>query len=133
MVKIDKSHIYKAFFDGSATPNPGHMHIGGYIQGKRKDERVCKYSVPMGLGTNNEAEYHSLIKLVHEITRKGINNVKIYGDSQLVVNQVNGVWKAKDARMKELRDRVRDGLSKIDNWTLTQIPRRRNRSADKLT
>jgi ribonuclease HI len=132
--KIDKDYTYKCFFDGSATPNPGHMQIGGYIQAKHPDSKVVyKYSKPMGVGTNNEAEYHSLIKLVNEIRRRGIKKVKIFGDSKLVVNQVNGIWKAKDRRMQVLRDRAREALTYIDEWSLIQIPRKQNSRADKLT
>jgi ribonuclease HI len=130
--KINKSLTYKGYFDGSAKPNPGHMHIGGYIEAPSK-KIICKYSVPMGLGTNNEAEYLSLIKLISEINQHGICKVKIYGDSKIAINQVNRVWKAREPRMQVLRDRCLKELEKIDEWSLTHILRTRNSKADSLT
>ena len=123
---------HKAFFDGGATPNPGIMKIGGYIQDHQREE-IFSYSKTLAHGTNNEAEYKSLIFLLQEIVNRGINKISIYGDSQLVVNQVKGVFKTKDYRMKKLRGEARTLLSKIDRWNLNHIPRSRNKKADSLT
>ena len=122
---------YTAAFDGGATPNPGLMKIGGWIRNP-DGIKVYSYTEEIGNGTNNEAEYYSLIKLLEEIRRRGIKNVHVQGDSALVVNQVNGAWKAKDPRMKELRDhalRVAYGLE----LNLTHVLRDLNSEADSLT
>ena len=123
---------HKAWFDGGATPNPGIMKIGGFIQDPQTIE-IFRYSKTLGHGTNNEAEYKSLIFLLQEIVNLGIKKVSIYGDSQLVVNQVNGIFKTKDYRMKKLRREARTLLSKIDRWNLHHIPRSKNKKADSLT
>jgi len=123
---------YKAWFDGGATPNPGIMKIGGFIQNPDTEE-VFRYSKTLGYGTNNEAEYKSLIFLLQEIIRRNIKKISIYGDSQLVVNQVNGIFKTKDYRMKKLRNEARTLLKKIDRSNLHHIPRSKNKKADSLT
>lgn len=120
----------KAYFDGSATPNPGVMKIGGFYKGNGMN---YNYSRNIGNGTNNEAEYSSLLYLVQRLNENGIQNVSIYGDSQLVVNQINGSWKAKDERMKKFKAKVLAELSKIPRWTLSHVPREQNKIADSLT
>jgi ribonuclease HI len=123
---------YKAFFDGGATPNPGDMKIGGYIE-TPTGKRIFSYSVDKGYGTNNEAEYLSLIHLVEALVNRGVWKVRIHGDSNLVVNQVKGKWKAREPRMKVLRDSARESLQKINDWNLVHIPRNKNKGADALT
>ena len=123
---------YKAFFDGGATPNPGQMMIGGYIE-EPFGARIYEYSYAIGYGTNNEAEYSSLLHLCGAIVSKDILKVRIHGDSSLVVNQVNGVYKAKDPRMVSFRDEVKEVLNQISDWNLVYIPRGQNTKADALT
>lgn len=122
---------YVAAFDGSATPNPGQMKIGGFI--KFNNKYYFKFSRSIGQGTNNIAEYAALLTLVKEAQRLGIQNIYIQGDSQLVVNQVNGIWKAKDYTMKQYRDRVIAVLKHIKQWELKHVVRKHNKEADSLT
>lgn len=122
----------KAYFDGGASPNPGVMTIGGYIEDTDKSV-IFEYSEIIGLGTNNEAEYSSLLHLCNALVDHEIQNVRIHGDSALIVNQVNGAYKAKDPRMIRLRDDVRQVLKKIKNWELVHILRNKNKKADSLT
>ena len=79
------------------------------------------------------AEYASLLRLVKKAQRLGIENLYIQGDSQLIINQVNGVWKAKDPRMKQYRDRVLATLKHIKQWELKHVLRNHNKEADSLT
>lgn len=122
---------FKAFFDGGAKPNPGEMTIGGYVEDST-GFRVYEYSRELGHGTNNEAEYLSLNYLLARLIEKGVQDVEIYGDSQLVIYQVLGKYKA-NGRMKDLRDMAYKRLSKINKWNLQHIPRNQNENADKLT
>ncbi len=126
------SYIYIGYFDGSSIPNPGKMTIGGKIVDE-KNNTICSYSKSLGEGTNNIAEYLSLIELVQYAIGKGIKKIIIKGDSLLVVNQVNGTWKAKDSKMKMLRNEVLDSLNYFDEWKLEHIRREFNKEADSLT
>ncbi len=136
-VMIDEAifgHAYMAYFDGGATPNPGDMKIGGYIRGPgTKRQRLYEYSEAIGYGTNNEAEYSSLIHLLKAINKHGIWKVRIHGDSSLIVKQVNGDNKARDSRMKAFRDQALELLKNVNEWTLIDIPRSQNKEADSLT
>jgi len=122
---------YTAAFDGGATPNPGQMKIGGFI--KLYGKIIFRYSDSIGHGTNNIAEYASLLRLVKKAQRLGIEDIYIQGDSQLVINQVNGVWKAKDPRMKLYKSRVLTVLAHINQWELKHVLRKHNSEADSLT
>jgi len=122
---------YIGAFDGSATPNPGEMKIGGFI--KLYGKIITRYSDYIGYGTNNIAEYSSLLKLVREAQKLGIQNLYIQGDSQLIINQVNGIWKAKDPNMRKYRDKVIAILRHIKNWELKHVLRKHNKEADFLT
>lgn len=125
--------LYKGFFDGSAAPNPGKITIGGYITRVSDKQKVYVYSIELGHGTNNEAEYMSLIELCDNLEQLSIKNVNIFGDSLLVVNQINGVWKARDPRMESFKITVLDLLKPVPTWTLTHIKRGKNMLADSLT
>ena len=124
---------YEGYFDGSAAPNPGQMKIGGFIR-KVSDKSIAhEYSIDLGYGTNNEAEYLSLIELCDKLEQLGVEKINIYGDSQLVVNQVNGIWKARDARMENFKTTVLNLLKPIPDWTLSHVRRGMNMQADSLT
>lgn len=125
--------LYEGYFDGSAAPNPGQMTIGGFIHRVSDKERVHKYSIVLGHGTNNEAEYLSLIELCDNLEQLGVQNINIYGDSLLVVNQVNAVWKARDPRMESFKMKVLDLLKPVPDWTLNHVLRGKNMLADSLT
>ena len=124
--------LHEGYFDGSAKPNPGMMKIGGFIRSLDRST-INEYSSKLGHGTNNEAEYLSLIKLLNNALELGILKIKIYGDSALVVNQVNRTWKAKDERMKAFRDEALSKLAKFHEWRLEHVKRDLNMEADFLT
>lgn len=126
-----KDQAYTAAFDGGASPNPGDMTIGGWIRDP-KGNRIYAYTEQIGHGTNNEAEYSSLLKLIEEIQKRGIKKVHIYGDSALVVNQVNGVWKCKDPRMKLMRDKIIAAGQGLE-CHLEHVERKYNAEADSFT
>ena len=126
-----KSQAYTAAFDGGATPNPGNMKIGGWIRDPN-GSRIYAYTEEIGHGTNNEAEYSSLLKLIEEIQKRGIKKVHIQGDSALVVNQVNGVWKVKEPRMKLMKDKIVAAAQGLE-MHLEHVVRKYNSEADSLT
>lgn len=126
-----KTGVFKAYFDGSATPNPGEINIGGYI--KNGSIVITKFSKNMGRGTNSEAEYLALIEVLGKIVSLHIQKVKIFGDSQLIVNQINGVYRIKQDNMKSLSKRAKALLSHIPEWKLLWIKRSKNKEADALS
>lgn len=111
-------HI-EIIFDGGADPNPGKGY-GSYRLTVNGEARPVKRLQFAGTMTNNEAEYSTLIAALTEIQRRSRDlsktSVIIKGDSQLVIKQITGVWKAKDPRMAALRDQVKLLLHDFGKW-----------------
>jgi probable phosphoglycerate mutase len=104
-------------FDGGSRGNPGPAY-GSYLLDSR-DLRLRRLQrLSFGEGTNNEAEYWTLLAglrdLLGELEAKSIPSASvelaIRGDSRLVLEQIAGRWKAKNARMRQLALEVRDLL-----------------------
>lgn len=109
---------FKLVFDGGSHGNPGRSYGSFHVRPwKSKAGKLTR--VEFGQGTNNEAEYWTLqtglraLRAFLEGAGVPLSQVEleIRGDSQLVIFQVEGRWKAKDARMRALRDETR-GLLK---------------------
>ena len=119
------------FTDGVAEPNPGPAAIGAAI----KDEQgklIASISQPIGRATNNQAEYRAIIAALVEAIRLGTDQVDIRSDSELVVKQINGRYRVKNAALKSLYQQVKQLQSQLKGFTITHIPRQQNREADRL-
>lgn len=66
-------------------------------------------------GTNNQAEYLTLIEALRYAGEMKLQNVVIYSDSQLIVNQVNGEWRVKDANLQPLRNHAAQLLKAVND------------------
>jgi ribonuclease HI len=113
---------YTLIFDGGSEGNPGPGY-GSYALTRHKEGKQSIVRLDFGYEmTNNEAEYETLIAalqgLIERIEAAGRSprdvSLEIRGDSKLVLNQVQGTWKAKDDRMRALRNRARNLLSRFD-------------------
>jgi len=91
--------------------------------------RIKRYLGPV---TNNIAEYQALIVGLQEAQRLGSKEVEVYLDAELVVNQINGVYRVRDSKLKILEGEVRRLLGRFVRWVIRQIPREENREADRL-
>jgi ribonuclease HI len=130
------SKVYEGFFDGSAIPNPGTMRIGCYI--KDPDGKVIfEYKQTLGFGTNNEAEYLALLVLSEHLLKltstHGLRHVRIFGDSQLVVNQINGKYKINKDQLRFYCSTILGRLKTIEDWSIAHVYREKNKQADTLT
>lgn len=123
--------MHIGFFDGSASPNPGKIGLGACICFQQTV--ICKSAKPGGTGTNNVAEYKALIHLLELAIAMKIKKLTVYGDSQLVVNQVNGVWTVNAGGLRQYYDRVKDMQSAFTEFALKWVSRKRNGIADKLS
>ena len=119
------------YVDGSCKGNPGEGGAGVVI----KDEQARPVSYIkryLGSVTNNIAEYQALILGLQKAKQLGSQEVEIYLDSELVVNQINGVYRVRDSKLKNLEREVRGLLKHFARWVMTHIPREENREADRL-
>lgn len=120
------------FFDGACEPkNPGGIATFGWLI--KQDDQIVAWGygeAKRGEGTtNNLAEYHALLSALQAAQDLAIHPTSIQGDSQLVVNQVNGSWRINKPHLAELANRVKEFNPPPLGW----IPREQNEAADKLS
>ena len=81
--------------------------------------------------TNNEAEYEALVAGLDLARATGVENMVVYCDSQVVINQINGNYKCKNVRMKKYLEEVKGRIGSLQ-FKFIQIPREENKCADRL-
>ena len=118
-------------FDGGSRGNPGWGY-GSYAIQRASDGTQRLERLDLGDGyTNNEAEYDTLVAALQDLIRRleatgrdpGEFALEVRGDSALVLNQVEGTWKAKEPRMRQRRDQCRRLLGRFGAVALTAQPR----------
>lgn len=93
--------------DGGSRGNPGAAAIGIIIFDDNKKE-LETYKECIGNATNNVAEYRALLKALQLAAKHTRKEVHIFMDSELIINQMNGIYKIKSAEMLELFQEVKD-------------------------
>lgn len=117
--------------DGSSLGNPGPAGIGVRILGP--DGVVLKeISRSIGIRTNNQAEYESLLCALHESRWLGPRRVVIRTDSELLYYQMAGRYKVKNPGLKVLHGRARELATKLPNVSIELVRREQNKETDKL-
>ena len=119
------------FTDGAAEPNPGPAAIGVVIKDE-KGRLITSISQHIGTTTNNQAEYRAIITALEKAIKLGAIHVEVNSDSELVVRQINGRYRVKNAALRPLYQRVKQLQSLLEGFTITHIPREQNTEADKL-
>ncbi|MET0264066.1 MAG: ribonuclease HI family protein [Duganella sp.] len=120
---------WRGWFDGSAHPNPGRIGIGALLCGP-DGERV-EISRLAGYGNSGEAEYLALTALLEAAGTAGARDLLVYGDSQVVINDVNSKQQA--AGLQAHRARVAACMAGLGTVRLCWVPRHRNSEADRLS
>lgn len=122
---------WRAWFDGSAHPNPGRCGLGALLTGPA-GERI-EVSRPAGYGNSSEAEYQALIAVLEAAVQAGASGLTVYGDSQVVINDVGAAPGGQSAALRELRDAALALMAKLDDVALRWVPRHKNPEADALS
>lgn len=124
---------FEIFVDGASRGNPGAAGVGIYC--KKNGTTFFKQGFFIGFGTNNFAEYAALLCALFLLKAK-LENVEkpllnVYSDSQLLVYQINGLYKTKNPMIKIFMQRMRKLLQHF-SWSVIHIPREKNAMADAL-
>jgi ribonuclease HI len=122
--------LWRAWFDGSARPNPGRCGIGARLEGPGG---VVEISRPAGHGNSSEAEYSALIALLDAAVARGISSLTVYGDSQVVIGDVTGPDIDAAPALHDYRATARALMARIDGLHLRWVPRHKNALADALS
>lgn len=117
--------------DGGARGNPGPAGAGVVIQDGEQKHELKKY---LGRQTNNWAEYEALILALEEAKRLGFGgrSVEVRMDSELIVKQMSGEYRVKDANLKLKFATVRELMTGFESVCFVHVPRERNKEADRL-
>jgi len=119
------------YIDGASRGNPGKAAIGVVVMdgsGHVIDE-LKRY---IGETTNNTAEYQALIEALTEGIRLGGRVVHVFSDSELMVRQINGVYKVKDVKLLDLYKEAKLLISNFKDFKIDHITRDKNSKADAL-
>ncbi len=117
--------------DGGARGNPGPAGIGVVLRSEH-GEVIGEIAQGIGEATNNVAEYAALIAGLELALERGVTDIEIYMDSELVVSQLLGKWKIKKDTLRPLAVKARSLMGRFDSFTLTHVRRELNAEADKL-
>jgi ribonuclease HI len=117
--------------DGGARGNPGPAAIAAVVQAPG-GEVIAERGERIGRATNNVAEYKALLLGIELAAGLGAPQLELVGDSELVVKQVKGEYKVKDATMRELHTQVKQALRDFDRWSIRHVRREQNAEADRL-
>ena len=112
----------KVYTDGGSRGNPGPAAYAVVITDE--DGKVVKeYGRYLGRMTNNEAEYNGAIAALKQAFALGADEVDVFSDSEVMVKQVNGVYRCKAANLQPFLDEVSVLKSKFKRTTFRNVPR----------
>lgn len=128
--EVNPDKKYKLFTDGGSRGNPGKAACAWVVYAG--DQEVLHGSKYLGMTTNNDAEYQGLIEGLETCIRIGIKKLECYSDSELMVKQVNGIYKVRDANIRVRFDQIESQIKKLDSFSISHVLRSLNKRADKL-
>ena len=120
-----------AYIDGGARGNPGPAGYGVRVE-QADGALVEEFSESIGVATNNVAEYRALIAALEWARAHGCGRVHIRSDSQLLVEQMRGRYKVKNAGLQPLHAKARLIAHEIGRVTFEHVGRALNAHADRL-
>jgi ribonuclease HI len=126
--------------DGAARGNPGPASAGAVlISLARRDARDplaapdASISDYLGIQTNNVAEYTAVVRAIGLALELGARRLELLLDSKLIVEQLAGRWRVKDAKLRPLWAEALRGLRTLpDGWVAAHVPRAQNFLADAM-
>ena len=121
----------RAWVDGGARGNPGPAGYGAYVEDD-EGRVVGELSGFLGVTTNNVAEYRGLLAALELARRLSARSLSVFADSELVVKQMNGVYKVKHEKLRPLFLEARALAESLPEFTIRHVRREQNRDADRL-
>ena len=122
--------MYEIYCDGASRSNPGDASIGVSINKDKVEIDTIKKKI--GINTNNVAEYLGLIAALEYCVENKVNNVRIFLDSLLVVQQVNMEYKVKSKKLQTHYEKSLKLIDQIEDIEFHHIKREFNSRADQL-
>ena len=124
--KVDAAKLYT---DGGSRGNPGPS-AGAFLICKMDGNVVEKSGFYIGIATNNQAEYRALLKGLHRSQALGVRKLNVFMDSELIVKQLNRLYKIKNKDLKPLYQQIKKLEKFFEEVSFTHVPRLMNKEAD---
>ena len=121
-----------AYIDGGARGNPGPAGYGALIVDEN-GQTLAELHGALGIATNNVAEYNGLLAALAWAVDHGHTRLHVKADSQLLVEQMKGNYRVKNAGLLPLYGEAKDLVARIGRVTFEHIPREQNKKADMLS
>jgi probable phosphoglycerate mutase len=125
--------------DGAARGNPGPASLGAALIDGARGDALDPFAPPdatisqaLGVQTNNVAEWTGVVEALKLAHRLGAERVDLLLDSKLIVEQLHGRWRVKDAKLAPLHAEAKGLLGGFQRWSAAHVPRAQNATADRL-
>lgn len=118
------------YCDGASKGNPGPASIG--VAGIDNGEEIFTISEKIGISTNNQAEWTSLLEALKKALANEYKEIHVYMDSELVVKQIKGEYRVKNPELIIIKSKVDIQIKQFSHFQIEHIPRHKNQRADEL-
>ena len=123
------SQVWEMFFDGACSRET--TGAGVVLVSPEQESTHLSFKLAFQV-TNNIVEYEALILGLNAAKDRGIRNIKVFGDVDLIIQQVNKTFQAKNPRLRAFRDEVWRLKDSFDYFYISYIPRAKNQLVDSL-
>jgi ribonuclease HI len=121
----------KLFTDGGSRGNPGPAAFGYVLEGE-DGTVLAAHGETIGVATNNVAEYRALVAGLAMAETAGVDSLEVVSDSELLVKQMRGEYKVKNAALRELWEEAQRFADRIGRISYSAVGREHNELADRL-
>jgi ribonuclease HI len=121
----------RLFTDGGARGNPGPAAFG-YVIEAGDGTVLASHGEAIGVATNNVAEYRALLAGLERAAQLGVDELEVVSDSELMVKQMRGEYRVKNAALRDLSVEAGRLARRIGGVTYTAVRREHNELADRL-
>jgi ribonuclease HI len=119
------------YTDGASRGNPGEAGAGVVLLDEER-QQLASRAIYLGQCTNNVAEYRALLAGLELALQHGCDRLSIFLDSELIVRQISGQYKVKNAHLQPLFLQAKSLLQRLRGWQIEHVPRAENVKADQL-
>ncbi len=124
--------MIEVYTDGRAEPNPG-LGTYGFVVYEGGRRIYSEHGLAGREVTNNYAEYYCLIKALEHLATRRDEEITVFSDSTLLVNQMSGKWRFKRGNYSDKYLRAKELAASFPRLEFEWVPREKNSEADELT
>jgi ribonuclease HI len=127
---MSESSFAVVHIDGASRGNPGPAAYAFVI--RRDGGELIEECDTLGKTTNNIAEYTALIRALERAAEIGVKRLAVRSDSELMVKQMTGEYRVKNADLKDLYAEAKELTKKFEEVAISHVRREENKDADRL-